>query len=249
MLDASDETTAIDELASGAKGERGVFETAHLIGKLLWELSSKSAGRLMLTFAAVYVASFLPALLIILWFTVASQTYTRGGLLLLVLICLIPIAAMMGFNRAAYLGLHDVVKKIGLGKQIGAAFVAFIEPSDRMRIPLTDFSSRLKQFSKTARNEAREEYHGVRGFFLRGVNAMVFYSASFVLNQIAKGCVVDGQVDLEKFATGIGDRADDLLIAYFKKILWDLTRVIVGFAVLFVWLLVYLAIQLINLLS
>lgn len=249
MLDASDESITLDEQASKGKGQASVFEAAHVIGKIIWELTGKSVGRLILTFIAVYLASFIPSLLIILGFTVASQSYTRSGLLILVVICLIPIATVMAFNRVAYLGLRDIVKKIGMGQRLGAAFVAFIDPSDRMRIPLTDFSSRLKQFFKAARKEAREEYQGFRGVFLRGVNAMVFYSASIVLNRIAKGCVVDGEVDLEKFATGIGEHADNLLISYFKKILWDLTRLVVGIAVLVIWVLLYLAITIINWLS
>ena len=66
MPDASDETSASNETASKATGQPGVIETAHVIGKIIWELTGKSVGRLILTFVAVYLASFLPALLIIL---------------------------------------------------------------------------------------------------------------------------------------------------------------------------------------
>lgn len=249
MSDESADAADLNEDVRDATDSPGVFEVAHTIGSIIWKLTGKSVGRLIITFVAVFLASFLPSLLIILLATVASQTYTRGGLLVLIVLCLVPIAAVVAFNRAAYLGLRDVVKKADLGQQLGAAFVAFIEPSDRMRISLKDFSSRLKRFTNLARQEAGEEYHGFSGFFLRGVNTMVFYSASFVLSQIAKGCVVDGQVDLEKFAIGIGDRADDLLISYFKKILWDLTRLVVCIAVPVIWVLLYLAITIINWLS
>lgn len=246
MLDASDESITLDEQDSKGKGQASVFEAAHVIGKIIWELTGKSLGRLVLTFVAVYLASFIPSLLIILWLTVASQSYTRSGLLILVVICLIPIATVMAFNRVAYLGLRDIVKEIGLGQRLGAAFVAYLEPTDRMRIPLTDFTERLKRFTKTARREARDEYHGVRGLFLRAVNATVFYAARFVINRIAKGCVEDGEVDLERFAVAIGERADDMLIAQFKSILWDLTRLVVGVAVLVFWVLLYLVITIIN---
>ena len=128
--------------------------------------------------------------------------------MIFVAVCLVPIATIVAFNRVAYLALRDIVKEIGLGQQLGAAFVAYLEPSDRMRLPLTDFTKRLKRYTKAARGEACEEFHGVRGVFLRFVNAAVFYAASFVISRIAKGCVVDGEVDLERFAIAIGERAE-----------------------------------------
>lgn len=249
MQGTSDEMAPVDGEGSEAKRRSSVFEIAHVVGKTLWDLTGKSVGRLILTFAAVYLASFLPSLLIILGVTVASQTYTRTGLLVLVVLCLIPVAMIVAFNRVVYLGLRDIVKELGLGQQLGAAFVAYLEPSDRMRLPLTGLSDRLKLFSKTARREARAEFHGVRGLFLRSANAMVFYTACFVIKRIAKGCIVDGEVDLARLATAIGERADDMLIAYFKKILWDLTRVVVSLALLVFWILLYLTIKIISLLS
>ncbi|MEO0474897.1 MAG: hypothetical protein AAF085_02845 [Planctomycetota bacterium] len=249
MQDASDEMTSSDTGKTEVESRSSIFEFAHVIGKTLWELTGKSIGRLVLTFAAVYLASLLPSLLIILGVTVASQTYTRNGLLILVVLCMIPIATIVAFNRVIYLGLRDIVKELGLGQQIGAAFVAYIEPSGRMRLPLADLSDRLKVFSKRAREEAKEEFHGVRGLFLRSANAMVFYTACFVIKRISKGCIVDGEVDLVRLATALGERADDMLITYFKKILWDLTRLVISFALLVFWILLYLTIKIITLLS
>ncbi|MEM9347318.1 MAG: hypothetical protein AAGB26_11950 [Planctomycetota bacterium] len=249
MQDASDKTVAADSDTAETASRSSVFEVAHTIGKTLWELTGKSIGRLVLTFVAVYLASFLPALLIILGATLASQTYTRTGLFILVVLCMIPIATIVAFNRVIYLGLRNIVKELGLGQQIGAAFVAYLEPSDRMRLPLTDLSDRLNVFSKTARKEAKEEFHGVRGLFLRSANALVFYAACAVIKRIAKGCIVDGEVDLVRLATALGERADDMLIAYFKKILWDLTRAVISLALLVFWTLLYVTIKIISLLS
>ena len=234
--------------ASETKRQSADFEIAHVIGTTLWELTGKSVGRLALTFVAVFLASLLPSLLIILGVTVASQTYTRTGLLILVVLCLIPIAAIVTFNRVVYLGLRDVVKEIGLGQQLGASFVAYLDPSDRMRLPLNDLTDRLKQFSIEARREAGEEFRGVRGILLRSASAMVFYSACFMIKRIAKGCVVDGEVDLVRLGTAIADRADHMLISYFKKILWDLTRAVVSLMLLVFWILLYLTIKIISLL-
>lgn len=247
----SDSDTSVSAQANAlSKPEQtSPFGIAHTIGRTIWELTGRSIRRLVLTFVAVFLAGFLPSLLITLFSTVASQTYTRGGLFVLILLCMIPIAAITAFNRVAYLGLRDVVRELGLGQQLGAAFVAYIDPSDRMRMPLTDFTRRLKQFTTTARREAREEFHGLRGMPLRIVNVSVFYCASFVIRRIAKGCVVDGEVDLERLAIAIGQRADDMLIAYFKSVLWDLTRLVVSAAILLLWILLYVVITLMGWLS
>ncbi|MEM6258738.1 MAG: hypothetical protein AAGI37_10545 [Planctomycetota bacterium] len=249
MQDPSDETASFQSGTTETRSRSSVFDVAHVIGRTLWELTGRSVGRLILTFAAVYFASLLPSLLIILGVTLASQTYTRTGLLILAVLCMIPTATIVAFNRVIYLGLRDAVKELGLGQQIGAAFIAYVEPSDRMRLPLDDLSDRLKLFSKTACKEAKEEFHGVRGFFLRSANAMVFYTACFVIKRIAKGCIVDGEVDLVRLAASLGERADDMLIAYFKKILWDLTRAVISLALLVFWVLLYLTIKIISLLS
>ena len=219
-----------------------------MIGKLIWELVGRSLMRLVLVFLAVFLASFLPSTWLVLWLTTASQTYTRGGLLVVALICLIPAAALMGFNYVAYRGIHDIVKQLAFGQKLGAGFVAFIDPSDGMRLPLTDFTSRLKTYLKATRREAEAESHGVKGMAFRAFDGMVFYTARFVLNRIAAGCVVEGQVDLEQFATAVGDRADDLLISYFKKVLWDLTRLALGIGVIVFWILIVLITQLVKLL-
>ena len=46
-----------------------------------------------------------------------------------------------------------------------------------------------------------------------------------------------------------GERADDMLISDFKKLLWDLTRLVLSIAVFVLWLLIIVVIQLVDLLS
>lgn len=226
-----------------------VIDEVRLIGRFIWELAGRSLGRLMVTFAAVFLTSFLPSLLLILGLTVASQTYTRTGLLILITLCLIPIGAVVSFNYVTYRGLRDIVEKLAFGQKIGAGFVAFLEPSDRMRIPLSDFTSRLNGYFKKTRHESQTEERGIKRFIFRVVNGMIFYTAWFVLNRIAKGCVVDGEVDLEKFAIAVGERTDEMLISYFKKLLWDLTRLLLSIAVILLWLLIVVVTQLVKFLA
>lgn len=247
MSDTSNQRSALLEDIPDDVDQLGVIDEVRLIGQFIWELTGRSVGRLILMFVAVFLASFLPALLLILGLTPATYTYTRGGLLVVVLLCLVPIGAVVSFNYVVYRGLRDVVEKLAFGQKIGAGFVAFLEPSDRMRIPLTDFTDRLKSYFTTTRREARSEASGMKGLLLRTVNRMVFYTARFVLNRIAKGCVVDGEVDLERFAIAVGQRADDMLISYFKKLLWDLTRGVLGIAVILIWILIAVVSQLVKL--
>lgn len=248
MHDSADESGAPDVLTDDLRNPSGVFDEILVIGRVVWELAGQSLGRMALVFAAVFVASFLPALLLILGLTVATQTYTRAGLLILVVICLVPAAALVGFNYIAYRGLSDIVKKLGFGQALGAEFITYLEPTGRMRLPLHELTDRLRLFSKETRRDARVQTPGLKGLCFRAVSAMVLYSACLVINRIAKGCIVDGEVDLERLANAIADRADDLLISYFKKILWDLTRLLISLAVLALWLLLYAVITVINLL-
>lgn len=246
MPDSSDAPFAfIDDLPEDID-QLSVIDEVRLIGRFIWELTGRSVVRLIVTFVAVFVVTFLPSLLLILGLTAAS-TYTRGGLLIAVILCLVPIGAIVSFNYVAYRGLREVVEKLAFGQKIGAGFVAFLEPSDRMRIPLTDFTDRLKDYFTTTRREARPEAGGIKGLLLRTVNRMVFYTSRFVLNRIAQGCVVDGEVDLERFAIAVGQRADDLLISYFKKLLWDLTRLLLSVAVILIWFLIVVVSQLVKL--
>lgn len=224
-------------------------DEVRLVGQFVWDLACQSFWRLILIFGSVFLASFLPAALFILALTVATQTYTRGVLFVVAFICLVPIAALMAFNYVAYRGLRDVAEKLGFGKKIGAGLVAYLEPSDRMRLPLSDLKSRIKRFLSITRREARSETRGMKGLCTRVAGWMFLYTARVVLNHIAKGCVVDNEVDLERFATGVGERADGMLISYFKKLLWDLTRLVLSVAVLLVWLIIIAVTQLINLFS
>lgn len=155
----------------------------------------------------------------------------------------------MSFNYVTYRGLRDIVETLAFGQKVGAGFVASLEPSDRMRIPLTDFASRLKGFFTKTRREVQSQEHGFKGLFFRVVNGIVFYTAQFVLNRIAKGCVVDGEVDLERFAIVVGERADEMLISYFKALLWDLTRALLSIAVVVLWLLIIVVTQLVKFLA
>ena len=226
-----------------------VIDEVRLIGRFVFGLAGRSVLRLALIFVTVFFASFLSSTLLILVLTASTQVYTRGALFVIVVICLIPIGATMAFNYVAYRGLREVVEKLGFGQKIGAGLVAYLEPTDRMRLPLTDFTGQIRGYLTQPRQEAKSELRGVKGLFLRGVNRAIFYTARIVLNRIAEGCVVDGEVDLERFAVAIGERADEMLVSYFKKLLWDLARIVVGIAILVLWLLIILVTQLVNLFS
>lgn len=224
-----------------------VIDEVRLLGRFVWELTSRSLGRLVFTFLAVFVASWLPAALITFGLTYATQTYTRVGLLTVAAVCLIPLAALVSFNYVAYRGLRDIVEKLAFGQKIGAGLVAFIGPADHARIPLDDFTERLKTYLSKTRAEVSTPDGRFKRVASRVINATIFYAARFTLNRIAKDCVVDGQVDLERFASGVGERADGMLISYFKKLLWDLTRVFLSVAVLLLWLLIVVVTQLVKL--
>ncbi|MEM6852943.1 MAG: hypothetical protein AAF593_00875 [Planctomycetota bacterium] len=206
-----------------------IIQEVKLMGQFLWELVGRSIGRLILIFAAVFAASWLPAAVLVLLFTYASQTYTRTGLFIVAAICLIPLAGLASFNFTAYRGLRDIVNKLAFGQKIGAGLVAVIEPLNLTHIPLDDFTDRIKSFLTQTRAEVPRPEGTIRRLAFRGFNAVIFFAARFTLNRLAKDCVVDGKVDLERFAAGVGERADGILISYFKTVLWDLTR---GFLVI-----------------
>ena len=65
--------------------------------------------------------------------------------------------------------------------------------------------------------------------------------AGLVLNRIAKGCLVDGRVDIVLFATAVGEKADGLFLAYLRGVLWDATRVLIALAIMGVWAFVLVA--------
>ena len=217
-----------------------VIAEIRLIGDFVWALMGRSFLRLVLIVVTVFLASFLPAALLVLWATVATQTYTRGVLIVVAFICLIPLAAVMGFNYVAYRGLRDVVEKLGFGKMIGAEFVAFLKPSGEMLIPLADFSGHLDKYLTITRREAGDDVGGIKGLCIKIVGKALLFSARVVLNRIAKGCVVDGQVDLVRFGSAVGERAGEMLISYFKRLLWDIARMIIGLLILLIWLVLFL---------
>lgn len=225
------------------------LDEVQTIGQFVYALAGRSVFKLVLIFVTVFFASFLPTALIIFGGTVATQAVTRTTLLILGGICIIPFAALAGFNYIAYQGLRDIVKKLNFGSHIGAALVAFIKPVGGLRIPFKEFTSRLKVFSNRTKKEATAEAHGFRGLFLRAVTSVVVFAACFTLNRIARGCVVDGKVDLERFAVAAGGRADEMIIGYFKKVLWDLTRLFISLAILILWLLIFLVTKLIGVFS
>ncbi|MEO1235892.1 MAG: hypothetical protein AAFX76_03790 [Planctomycetota bacterium] len=224
-----------------------VAEGTQLIGRFLWVLTGRSLGRLVMIFVLVFVGSFLPAVLLVLALTAAGQVYTRGVLLILAVLCVVPLSAVAGFNFVAYRGLRDIVEKLAFGRKIGAGVIASIEPFDRQRIPLDDFTDRMRSyFGQTRRQVPKPDGRLKRAAFFV-LNAALFFAARFTLNRISRDCVVDGEVDLDRFAVGVGERADGVLIAYFKRLLWDLTRVVLVVAALVLWFFIVVVTQLVKL--
>jgi len=224
-----------------------VVDEARVIGRFIWHAIGRSFWRLVFMFSVVFVASLLPALLIIVGLTPSQQTTLRGILIATAVVYLTPVATFVAFNFVVYGGLRDIVERLGFGQKIGAGFIAFIEPSERMSIPLSEFGDRLKGYLTMTKKEAEKETRGFKGFVICVGDWMVFTTVRFALNRIAKDCVVDGDVDLERFATGVAQRVDGVLISYFKALLWDLTRVILALLVLLLFVLLVIVTQLIKL--
>ncbi|MBB6430207.1 hypothetical protein [Algisphaera agarilytica] len=237
--DSQEPFAFLDEYAEDTD-QFSAADGARVIGLFVWELVGRSFWRLIFIFISVFLGGFLPAGLIVLALTLASQTYTRTGLMVVVALCLIPLSAIASFNFTAYRGLRDIADRLAFGKKMGASLVAFIEPTDRMRIPINDFTDRLKAFLTKTRNEVPRPKPLLQRIVFRVTNTTVFFTVRFVLNRLAKDCVVDGEVDLERFAIGVGERADGLLIVYFKKFLWDLTRLVLAIGVFVIWFLLAL---------
>lgn len=79
MSDPSDPSILVQEGLPENTDQLGVIEAVGVIGRFVWELMGRSIWRMVFIFTAVFLATFLPSILLILWLTFASQTYTRGG--------------------------------------------------------------------------------------------------------------------------------------------------------------------------
>lgn len=202
------------------------FKAISTIGLIIWELLGRSVWRMILAFVCVFLASFAPAAIIIFASTAASQSTTRGVLLVLAALCIVPLGAIVGFNYVAYRGLSKIVEELGLGRLIGSELAAYLVPGDRMRIPLAEFNDRIKAYFKGTRQKINAENRRLKGLIISAGSSAVLFTIRLAINRIAKGCLVDGELDLPLFAQRIAERADRLVIGYFKKILWDLTRIL-----------------------
>ncbi len=213
--------------------------TAKLIGELLWTLTGRSIVRLIIVFLSVFVASSVVTFLLIGWLYAESTGWSRTGVSVFVLLLLVPASALASFNFATYSVLRDIVEKLAVGQKIGEAFVTKLSASGVTTLPIPQFRDALAAFTKQTHAEASTELRGVRGWFARQADRVLMFAVRLVINRLAAGCVTDGGVDLAQLGPKVGERVDSMVINYLRKVLWDLTRLVLSVGMLVLWLLLY----------
>lgn len=229
--------------------DNGPFSAMATIGSVIDELLGRSVWRMIVVFICVFFGSLAPAALVIFISTAASHSTTRGILIVAAAICIFPFGAIVGFNYVAYRGLSKIVEELGLGKLIGSELVAYLVPGERMRIPLPEFTERFNDYFNGALQKIKCDNHGLKGLLISATSSVVLLAIKLAMRRIAKGCSVDGELDLALFAQKIADRADSIVIGYFKKMLWDLTRILLVIGQLLLWCSLWLIIQIIGFIS
>ena len=207
-----------------------------ILGRFVWELTGRSAKRLVAAFLMVLIGSALPTVLLIVWLFSSNAAATRGFMGVFAAVVLVLIAAFFALNYVVYSGLRDVVHRIGIGARLGAAFAAKLDDQGLDHIPVADFSDRLRRFLTGEAAKSKPQKGGLRSWIVRTALGVLFFGVRVVLNRIARGCVVDGKVDMVAFAEGIGEQTDKMVVRYFQTLLWDLMRVIVVVVLLLLWL-------------
>ena len=222
------------------EGDRDPSEMSdfELIGRTLWELAGRSVRRLVVAFALFFVGSALPTVLLISFALATNAGATRGVVLAAAGVALAMTATYFALNYVVYCGLRDVVQKMALGARLGAAFAAKLDRQGLDHIPIEDFSKRLGAFLAGAAEDSKPGRGGLRSWFARTTHRVLFFGVRVVLNRVARDCVVDGKVDVAAFAERIGERTDQMIIRYFRGLLWDLMRIVVSFAIFVIWSLV-----------
>lgn len=211
-------------------------DQAKALGIAVWELVGRSAYRLVVVFLAVLVISLGP--MGWLWLALIDPTGIAWHLFTLfpLVIVLVPLSAYTAFCFAAYRGIADIVEAIGLGRRVSSEFSELLRVAKLDALSLPEFKKKLRSFLKDQHAEAREINKG--HWFSAFVGRLVLWVIGCALNFIAKGAMVNGVVDLTKFSDGVGERFDGVLRDYFKRILWDLTRLIIAVVILVMYLLV-----------
>lgn len=225
-----------------------LIEQALLIGRFIYTLLGRSVGRFFATFLIVFLAASFPALGLVLWLIDSHLTGTRATVAILAAIVCLPLAAIAAFNFVTYRALRDVVEMLGFGEKIGTAFANLLDKQGRNQIPIPQFRKQLNTFIDDTRQEMAPQSKGWKARGQRIIDWMLLTAVKFTLNRLAKGCVVDGKIDVNQLAGAVGEKADDLLLSYIRRVLWDLTRALLCAGILLVWITFALVSYLIGLL-
>ncbi|MEM1446108.1 MAG: hypothetical protein AAGF84_08640 [Planctomycetota bacterium] len=215
-------------------------ETANAIAKLLWTLTGKSIARLAIVFFAVFIASTAGTLLLIAFAFADSTGWTRAGVAIVAIALITPIACVTAFNFTVYRVLRDLVEQLQVGALLSQAFVTTLAGEETKTIPLPSLNAVLKRFTTEVHQQMADEYRGLPGWFARQADRVLLFATQIVIQRIASGCVVNDEVDLDRFGEAIGHQVDNLVIDYLRSVLWDLTRVVMSVAFLLLWIVLYL---------
>ncbi len=149
-----------------------------------------------------------------------------------------PVAGIASVNFVVYRAIRDIVERLAFGSKVANELLALLQQTGQTRIPLAEFIDHLRSYLGKTRKSIPQPRGWLRRKVSRLANGAIFLASRLAIKRIARDCLVDGEVDLERFAKGAGESADQMVIRYLKTLLWDCTRGLIAVVVPILWLMI-----------
>ncbi|MEM6393970.1 MAG: hypothetical protein AAF797_14465 [Planctomycetota bacterium] len=214
------------------------------LSRVLWLLAGRSVLRLIVVFVLVAVVMISPTLLVIAWLFADAQGWSRTGIAVVVVVCLLPVCGVAAFNHTTYRVLAEIVRRLALGRRFARLFIRGLGKRREGAITARSFDKAWTGFAKQRVVDARQQRDsGFRGKVeWLGFRATLWF-VGWTVKRLARRSMVDGRVDLGRFADSVGERIDSEVIRTLRRLLWDVTRLVLGF----LWLLLVAVLWLLGL--
>ncbi|MEM6552798.1 MAG: hypothetical protein AAF750_11820 [Planctomycetota bacterium] len=216
----------------------GIDGTLAGLSRVLWLLVGRSALRLVVVFVLVAVLMVSPTLLLIAWLYADAEGWSRTGVVVVAVVWLLPVCGVAAFNYTTYRVLAEIVQQLALGRLLSRLFLRALGQRRVAAVAGSDFDEAWTGFAKRCVADARQEKEaGFRGDVeWLGFRATLWF-VGWTVKRLARRSMVDGRVDLDRFADSVGERIDDEVIRTLRSLLWDITRLVLGL----LWVLLLIA--------